>query len=160
LELSVKQSNYRRFVNFCARLCLGLVFIVAAVSKSLDLNHFAQQVGDFGLVYDSLVMPTAWAIVLAELLVGISLVFQRWGSLASAIALLLLFIGVLTYGIALGLDVECGCFGVAVHVSLGSQLLTDFGLLSICAIIYWTADQRGAPRIADELTEHEQDQTR
>ena len=35
-----------RIVNFCARLCLGLVLIVAAVAKSFDLNQFAQRVGD------------------------------------------------------------------------------------------------------------------
>jgi hypothetical protein len=137
------------------------VLVVAAVSKSFDLNHFAQRVGDFGLVYDALATPTAWAIVLAELLIGISLVFQLWGSLTSAIALLLLFISVLTYGMALGLDVECGCFGPAVHVSLGAQLLTDFGLLLICAIIYWTEHQRSNARCAaDGLTVPAQNESR
>lgn len=146
----MKQPSYRWIVNFCARLCLGLVLVAAAVSKVLDLNQFAQRVGEFGLVYDALVSPTAWTIVLAELLIGISLVFHLRGSLTSSVTLLLLFISVLTYGMVLGLDVECGCFGPAVHVSLGTQLLTDFGLLLICAIIYWTEHQRGDARFVTD----------
>jgi len=125
-------------VNLSARLCLGLVFVVAAVSKLVDLNSFAQRVGDFGLVYDALVTPTAWAVVLAEVLIGASLLMHLRGSLIAAIALLLLFVSVLIYGLVLGLDIECGCFGPGVHVSLRTQLFTDFGLLLICSIIYVT----------------------
>jgi len=91
----VKQANNRQLANFYARSVLALVFVVAAVAKSADLNQFAERVGDFGLVFDALVTPTAWAIVLAELLVGISLVWQLRFSLAAAAALLVVFIGVL-----------------------------------------------------------------
>ena len=146
LPRPLKQPTYRCIVNFSARLCLGLVLVVAGVSKLLDLQDFEQRIGDFGLVYDALVTPAAWAIVLAELLIGFSLVMHLRGSLTSAIVLLLLFISVLAYGLALGLDVECGCFGPAVHVSLGTQLLTDFGLLLICFIIYWTEQRRSDAR--------------
>jgi uncharacterized membrane protein YphA (DoxX/SURF4 family) len=148
----LKQPTYHRIVNFLARLCLGLVLVVAAVSKLLDVKDFAQRVGDFGLVYDALVTPTAWAIVLAELLIGISLLMHLWGSLASAVALLLLFMSVLIYGLALGLDVECGCFGPAVHVSLGTQLVTDFGLLLICVIIYGTEPRQSNARLAGDVS--------
>ena len=124
------------------------MLVVAAVSKLLDIDGFAERVGVFGLVYDALVTPTAWVIVLAELLIGISLVLHVRGSLTSAIALLLIFVGVLTYGLALGLDVECGCFGPAVHVSLGTQLFTDFSLLLVCAIIYLTERRKSNARFA------------
>ena len=156
----VKQPTYCWILNFCTRLCLGLVLVVAAVSKLMDLDHFAQRVGDFGLVYDALVTPTAWTIVSAELLIGIALVLHLRGGLICAVALLLLFIGVLTYGMALGLDVECGCFGPAIHVSLGTQLLTDLGLLLLCAIIYGTERQRSNARFAaDGLTVPAQNDT-
>lgn len=134
----MKQVNNRRAASFFGRSVIALVFVVAAVAKSVDLNQFAQRIGDFGLVFDSLVTPTAWAIVLAELLIGIGLVLQLRHSLTAAVTLLLLFVGTLTYGIGLGLDIDCGCFGPAVHVSLGTQLLTDLGLLLLCAMIYWS----------------------
>ncbi len=151
--LPLRQPPYRGIVNFSARLCLGLVLVVAAVAKLLDLNGFARRVGDFGLVYDAAVTPTAWAIVLAELLIGISLMLRLRGSVTCVTALLLLFISVLTYGLALGLDVECGCFGPAVQLSLGMQLFADFGLLLMCAIIYITEQRRSnASFVADDST--------
>ncbi len=141
-SLLLKQPTYRRVVNLCARLSLALVFITAAVVKLLDINLFAQRVGDFGLIFDGLVMPAAWTIVVLELLAGIALLLHWRGGLTCSVALLLIFISVLTYGIALGLDIECGCFGPAVHVSLGMQLLTDCGLLLICGIVYWSDHPR------------------
>ena len=149
-SLPLKWPSHRRIVNFFARLCLGLVLIVAAVSKSFDLNQFAQRVSDFGLVHDALVTLSASAIVLAELLSGIALILHLRGGLTCSVVLLLLFISVLIYGIALGLDVECGCFGPEVHVSLGTQLLMDFGLLAVCAIIYWSDEQRNRSPFALE----------
>lgn len=126
---------------------MGTIFVVAALSKLLDPKQFAQRIGDFGLVFDTLVEPTAWAIVGAELVTGIALVFRRRGSLAAASGILLLFIGVLTYGTALGLDIDCGCFGPAVHINLRTQLLVDFGLLVLCAIIYFTDERPGFTRL-------------
>ena len=134
--MSVKPSNCFGIMNHLARLVLALLFFVSAVTKSADPNEFARQVGDFGLVFDALVTPTAWAIILAEWLIAVSLALSLRHSVIAAAGLLLLFIGVLTYGMALGLDIECGCFGPAIHVSLRTQLLTDLGLLLLCAIIY------------------------
>ena len=134
----MKRPTSRQVINFGARFFLALVFVIAALAKLVDPNQFAQRVGDFGLVYDALVTPAAWAIVAAELGIGIALVFRVSGSLTAAIVLLLVFMGVLSYGIALGLDIECGCFGPVVHVSLSKQLLADFGLLLVCAIIYFS----------------------
>lgn len=133
------RTTYRPIASFCGRSCLALAFLVAAVTKLSDLSYFAQRVGDFGLVDDALVTPAAWTIALCELLTGIALLLRPRIGLACAAVLLLLFISVLTYGIALGLDTECGCFGTAVHISLERQLLIDFGLLLACAIIYWNS---------------------
>ena len=145
-----KQASYKSVVNFYARLCVGTVFVVAAASKLLDPKHFARQIGDFGLVFDALVVPAAWSIIVAELLFGIALVFRWRGSLAAAVGILLLFVGVLMYGKALGLDIDCGCFGPAVHISLGAQLLVDFGLLLLCAIIYLTGRRRSSTQVVAE----------
>ena len=146
-------ENSRQFTNLGVRLVLGLVFVVAAVAKSADLNQFAQRVGDFGLVFDAFVRPTAWTIALAEFLIGISLVLRLRYSLTAAAAFLLVFVVVLTYGMALGLDIDCGCFGPAVHVSLETRILTDLGLLLICAIIYWS-DNRIRHPVAPEAPQN------
>lgn len=100
--------------------------------------QFAQRLGDFGLVFDALVKPTAWGVIAFEFFAGTALIFRWRSGLGIASAILLLFIGVLIYGTALGLDIDCGCFGPAVHLSLRTQLMVDCGLLSICGIIYCT----------------------
>jgi putative oxidoreductase len=132
---------------------VGVVFLVAAASKLLAPKQFSQRIGDFGLIFDALVEPAAWAIMAAELVVGIALVFRRRGSLAGTSAILLLFLGVLTYGTALGLDIDCGCFGPSVDISLRTQLLVDFGLLLLCAIIYFTNERRDDRRLVGEFPE-------
>lgn len=129
---------------------LALVFVVASIAKSLDLSRFAERVGNFGLVFDSLVTPTAWAIVVAELLIGISLLLRRRYSLTAAAGLLLLFVGTLMYGIAIGLNIDCGCFGPAVQVSLETQLLADLGLLLLCAVVY-RSEKRIPQRFASDV---------
>ncbi len=130
-----------------------MVFVVASIAKSLDLSRFAQRVGDFGLVFDWLVTPTAWAIVLAELLIGISLLLRRRYSLTAAAGLLLLFVGTLMYGIAIGLNIDCGCFGPAIQVSLETQLLADLGLLLLCAVVYWS-EKRISQRFASDVLQN------
>lgn len=125
-------------VNFCARLVIALVLIFAGFAKLLDPGQFARKISDFGLVPDMLVVPTAWIVIFAELLIGVLLLLRVRGSLLAAATSLVIFIGVLIYGISLGLDIDCGCFGPAVQVSLTQQLLTDCGLLVVCGIIYFT----------------------
>jgi hypothetical protein len=48
---------------------------------------------------------------LLEVIAGIGLLFDIRGSLALITGLLVLFMVVLGYGIWMGLDVDCGCFG-------------------------------------------------
>ena len=90
------------------RILLALVFLVAGSFKLFDMARFTESIGDFGLVPDWLVLPTAWIVVLCELLIGAGLVVNLRGSLAGAVVLLGVFISVLIYGIVLGLDIHCG----------------------------------------------------
>ena len=155
----LKRLNFFRSVNVVARVSLGLIFVTAAVLKSIEFDRFVQHVSDFGLVYDGVVAMTALLIVAIEGLVGIALMLRWRHSLSAAAALLLLFIGVLIYGIRLGLDIDCGCFGPGTHVSLGTQLLADCALLAVCVIIYLGDNRRrgvaSALKSPDEKNLHE-----
>ena len=133
-----RPAGAKATINFIARLCVGLVFFGAAASKLLAPTQFAQRLGEFGIVHDAMVVPSAWAILIAEMVIGVALTQRFRGSVAAASGMLLLFLAALAYGVALGLDIDCGCFGPAVHISLETQMLVDLGLLLICAIIYAT----------------------
>lgn len=59
---------------------------------------------------------------------------RRWG-LWLVIGLLALFIPVLGYGIAIGLDISCGCLGRADLGSLPEALLRDLLLLTLAGAL-------------------------
>jgi uncharacterized membrane protein len=90
---------------------LGGVFIFAGGSKLLAPEVFAVLIEAFGIVPDVLLLPVAIGLPLVEVIAGIGLLFDIRGSLAAITGLLVLFIVVLGYGIWMGLDVDCGCFG-------------------------------------------------
>lgn len=118
------------------RWLVGGVFVWAAIAKSLNLKAFAVAIGDLGLVYDNLVMPTAVFLIAAELIGGLGLMLGIRGSLAIVAALLVTFTAVAAYGLWLGLDIECGCFGVGDlrHGGPGLQIVLwrNTGLLTCC----------------------------
>jgi uncharacterized membrane protein len=93
------------------RLILGSIFIYAGGSKLLEPEIFATLIDAYGVVPEVLLMPTAVTLPILEVIAGIGLVFDIRGSLLVITGLLVLFIAVLSYGIWMGLDVDCGCFG-------------------------------------------------
>lgn len=96
---------------FTVRVVLAVVFVYAGASKLADPESFAVVIDAYGLLPGFLVPYMALALPLLEVLAGIGLVFEVRGSLTAISLMTVLFLGVLTYGIALGLDVDCGCYG-------------------------------------------------
>jgi len=101
-------------MNWLYRLCrwtLGVIFIYAGGTKLLEPEIFAVLIEAYGLVPEGLLMPVAIGLPLLEVVAGIGLLFDIRGSLAMLTVLLVLFMVLLGYGIWIGLDVDCGCFG-------------------------------------------------
>ena len=124
-----------------ARWTLGLVFIYAGSIKLLAPRTFAVLIGAYGIVPDGMLMPVAIILPALEVTAGIGLLFDIEGSLAVIAGLLGLFIAILGYGIWMGLDVDCGCFGPddyeadAFH-GLRQSLYRDMVMLAGIAFIY------------------------
>jgi len=113
---------------------LGIVFLWAAMTKLFDVNAFIDTIGSYGLVWEPLLGPTAWGLIVVELIVGAALLLgQRWAPRVASV-LVLVFLAVLGYGIGLGLDIECGCFGSEEGggLSLWQAVGVDCGLLVVC----------------------------
>ena len=107
-------ANYWLLIPWVERLCRWLiagVMIFAAVPKLSDPVSFAEVVGAYGLLPDFFVFPAALLLPLIELAAAFLLIKGRSSGLWIAAILMLLFIAVLSYGIWLGLDIDCGCFG-------------------------------------------------
>jgi hypothetical protein len=93
------------------RCLLAVVFIAAGSIKLANPVSFAVIVDAFGILPRGLLMPVATALPLLEVVAGFGLLLDLRGSLAVLGGLVGLFLLVLGYAMALGLDVDCGCFG-------------------------------------------------
>jgi rhodanese-related sulfurtransferase/uncharacterized membrane protein YphA (DoxX/SURF4 family) len=93
------------------RWLLSIVFLYAGATKLADPRAFAALIDAYGIVPDPLLMPLAIGLPLLEVVAAIGLVADIRGSLAAISGLLAIFMAILIYGIRMGLDVDCGCFG-------------------------------------------------
>ena len=103
-----------KFMDWGYRLCcwtLGLVFIYAGSTKLLAPQVFAVLIEAYGIVPDGLLLPVAVVLPALEVAAGIGLLLDVRGGLAAIAGMLALFLLILGYGLHLGLDVDCGCFG-------------------------------------------------
>jgi uncharacterized membrane protein YphA (DoxX/SURF4 family) len=133
-----------------ARWGLAGLFIVSGLSKLAAPTQFAVLIEAFGLLPEILVLPIAVILPALEVAAGVCLIFNIRGSLTAIALMMILFMAVLGYGIWLGLDVDCGCFGPedpearAFH-GLRPALYRDMALLVVVAGLYYGRYRR-APR--------------
>jgi len=120
-----------------------------------DPAAFAVIIEAYGLVPDVLLMPLAVVLPALEVMAAIGLVFDLRGSLTTIAALLALFIVVLGYGLWMGLDVDCGCFGPEdpegrAYAGIRPALLRDFVLAGGVLMLYgWRYVFRLSPADVD-----------
>ncbi len=118
------------------RVGLAAVFVYAGVSKLLDLPGFEKSIADYGILLPGTEMAAAVVLVVLEILVGIGVLLGVRAAVGCMVGMLLMFIGVLSYGLWLGLDIECGCFGLGESHKPSTALMIDIGLLCCCALLY------------------------
>ncbi len=106
------QSYKIGIVYHSIRLILAGVFIFASIDKILHPQAFAQAVFDYQVLPGSLINLVALILPWIELLVGGSLLMNRWMSGAASIVAILMsiFVGLIFFNLARGLDISCGCF--------------------------------------------------
>lgn len=131
------QPTTRRWFANGLLYAIALLFVVAGVSKLLDIEDFASSISEFGIVADAALGTAAWSLALSELVLGILLVVGPATGVRLAIALLLVFSAVLGFGIAKGLDVDCGCLPFGIAESLHLALLRNIVLLLSLAFVTW-----------------------
>lgn len=167
---AVPNPRWLRIALFVARLFLGLVFLYAAYTKlwTIEFNEtgfglnvqmrpwaiFAMSINSYNLLPEWAAIMTARALPWLELALGLLLISGlqlRWVA-AAASALLLFFLGVMIRSYALGLGIDCGCFGVGEALSK-KTLFRDSALaaLSIAvAVTAFVAARRSAQEAATQ----------
>jgi uncharacterized membrane protein YphA (DoxX/SURF4 family) len=108
---TLRQIILSGWIYRIVRVVYVVLFLYAGVNKLLDPRSFAIVIDAFGLVPDPLIMPIAFALPILELLAAVGLLIDVRGSLGLVTGLLILFMAVVSYGVWMGLDIDCGCFG-------------------------------------------------
>ncbi len=116
-----------RMKNFflISRLILGGIFSYASFEKILHPYNFAEVVYNYQILPDALVNFTAILLPWLELFVGIFLilgVFLR-GAVFTCNVLLAAFFLALSFNLARGLDIDCGCFTASAGPSSGGSMI-------------------------------------
>lgn len=123
------------------------VFLFAAIPKIIHPLDFAEVIAAYGLLPEPFVVPLAYILPPLEVVAAVALFRQkRWGYIGIG-GLLLFFILVLAYGIHLGLDVDCGCFGPEdpehkAFSGLRTAVVRDFLLLILLSYSFWYSNRR------------------
>jgi len=136
------QSTAYRTIVFV----LGGILLAAAVVKGIDLQQFALQIRQYGILPEiaGLNHGAAWFMVVVEAVIGAALLLN-WRPklmLAAFGSLMLLFIAALVWAIVQGGVADCGCFGPAAQRSPQEALVEDAVLL-LMAVAAWRLRPEG-----------------
>lgn len=150
-EVMINRGDGNRLIDIgrffpimeCAvRWVLAGIFVYSGAVKLVDPSRFAEIIAGFGLLPHALIYPLAVILPVVELVAGIGLVFALRGSLPVIAAMLVMFIAVLLYGIHLGLDIDCGCFGPEdpeqAYKGLKAAMARDAVMMAAVLFIYWS----------------------
>ena len=122
------------------RISLAVVFLWSGVSKLLAPDSFAVVIGAYGIIPDNWDLPVSILLPALEVILAAGILLDVRGSLTGITGLLVLFMAILAYGIQMGLDVDCGCFGPddpeAVFHDLRPAFYRDLGLMAGIGYLY------------------------
>jgi uncharacterized membrane protein YphA (DoxX/SURF4 family) len=127
------------YINLCARWILGVVFIYASYDKLLHPQAFADIIYHYQILPDRLINGAAVFLPWLELLIGIFLVIGFWmpGTVIWCNLLLIVYIGALSFNLARGLDIDCGCFSIAGGRSINIEtILWDVFFLALSIYLF------------------------
>lgn len=104
-------GNKLLWLDRISRWILAGVMLAAGVPKLLSPHAFAGVIEAYGLLPEFFIFPAAVLLPLLEVIAAVQLIRAKKSGLWLTAGLMVIFIAVLSYGIWLGLDIDCGCFG-------------------------------------------------
>jgi len=118
--LKRSKTEFHQLSSNLLRYLLAGLFLWAGAIKLSDPKNFARNVDAFGLVPENWLVIIAIGLPILEIILALA-VIMRWSyGLPLMAALLLLFIGILWYGVLNDLNVDCGCFSLTEQDSYSS----------------------------------------
>ncbi|WP_243544806.1 MauE/DoxX family redox-associated membrane protein [Pseudodesulfovibrio tunisiensis] len=138
----MKRILHSKVLYLLVRCALGLTFLYAGILKIFDPMGFAVAIDGYGLVPWSAARFLGHALPVLEIASGLGLMLDVRGSLALILFQVVVFMAVLGWGIHIGLDADCGCFGPETpkdsgQSALWESLYRDLLMFAGCLLLYW-----------------------
>jgi len=92
------------------RLFIGGLFLYTGATKLVDTAGFEQSIAAYGILPAVLLPCAAIGLPALEVVAGFGTLINRRWAILGTLAMMVLFTGVLGYGVATGLEIDCGCF--------------------------------------------------
>lgn len=123
----------------------ALLLFTTTVTKLMDMPGFYAVIATYKVLPAVLIAPSAWALVLTELLLFAWLVWGRqlrWVGLA-LIAMHTVYLVWISVALARGLELDnCGCFGVYFARPLRWYTPLEDLVLIVMAVAFWALAKR------------------
>jgi putative oxidoreductase len=125
------------YLTMLSRLAIGAIFIYASYYKILDPGQFAKSIWYYHLVPGSAINLMALILPWLEFLCGVGLILGLLyrGSVLLVNLMTIMFVIALSYTIAAGLDIDCGCFKAAQSATDSAWRALLFDLIMILATV-------------------------
>lgn len=138
----------REALAWVVRLFLAAVFLYAGIIKSTASEQFLVALAPFTFLPEVLLQPISQWLPVIEVLVGLLILIPRTHRLGAALAmaLLLVFMGVLAWALSQGIIVSCSCFGEDEAPSAWKMVITMIRDLLLAAAALWLTLQENLPR--------------
>ncbi len=115
---NIPRNRERRLVRFLLspllyhgyRLFIGGLFLYAGATKLADIAGFSEAIAAYRLLPDPLVPCAAMGLPAVEVAASLGVLLNRRWAILGILGMMILFLGVLGYGVAIGLNIDCGCF--------------------------------------------------
>jgi hypothetical protein len=121
-------------------IALGVLFIVSAALKALDVYGFAVQVAAYGIVRDpTKTLALAYTMIGLEAVLGAALLGGiRFGgvTIMFTAGLLVGFTALIAYAWAFKGLANCGCFGSYVKTGPGASIAKNLVLLALAGLVW------------------------
>ena len=147
--MSKLYNNIRRF---CAAL-IGLVFLMSGILKLLDPTGTMLIVQEYLKFFHitflmGLAKPMALALSLLEALVGAALLAGIWRRLVAVVTMIMMvFFTIVTLILLIkNPDMDCGCFGEAIHLTHFQTFAKNVILCVLCLLAFLPLKSIGEPR--------------